>query len=230
MIQLALLFLFIADEPFEEFLEHETVQEEILVPTFEDSLIAPQEDRDELIEYVKEGEDSHLYLSSSCPFEELLERVVKPGSCVVNVGAKEGISTLALSSLVGPEGEVHSFNFSPEVFRAQYWNLVHNGVSNAKLYCNILQEGGKTLDALELKNVSLLIIDAHGREDLFLKGAGATIRRERPVIILNMLGGISLEQTDLYVREKFHKRMENIRKYDYTMQRISSSYYLGLPN
>jgi FkbM family methyltransferase len=58
------------------------------------------------------------------------ERVVKPGQIVVDVGANQGIYTLLLSRLVGPEGRVFAFEPAPAIFAALDENCRVNHADN----------------------------------------------------------------------------------------------------
>ena len=82
---------------------------------------------------------------------------------------------------------------------------------------------------MELEDVSLIRIDANGRENLILKGAEKTIQRCKPVLILNMLGGIAIERGDRFIKQEMDRRISDIRKMGYNLQRIEGSWYLGLP-
>lgn len=56
-----------------------------------------------------------------------LERTVRPGQTVVDVGANLGVFTLLLSRLVGPSGRVVALEPEPDLFRALDENCRRNG-------------------------------------------------------------------------------------------------------
>ncbi|WP_193186574.1 FkbM family methyltransferase [Nisaea sediminum] len=58
------------------------------------------------------------------------ERLVRPGSVVLDVGANIGLMSLHLSRLVGEAGTVHAFEPSPFAFGLLRHNLEANGVRN----------------------------------------------------------------------------------------------------
>ncbi len=212
---------------------------------FSGELIGPQENQEQLESYVQEfseeeyeivnGEDFRLFLSPGeqpqldKEIERLILRHVKNGSTVVEYGAKRGEGILQLIPILGPQGRVVAFESNPVLFRQMYWNLMLNGVQNAQIYCTVLGENEKTLDRHNLKNVSLIRVDASGREDVFLRGAENTIKSCKPVLIINILGGISLEYSDRYVKQEYESRLDNLHRMGYTTQCIRKNLYLALP-
>jgi FkbM family methyltransferase len=71
-----------------------------------------------------------------CPWEPevqtVIRRVVRPGDTVVDVGANEGLHTVLLSTLVGPEGTVYSIEPNPELLACL--ELTIRGLSNSHLH------------------------------------------------------------------------------------------------
>jgi len=63
----------------------------------------------------------------------LLERVVRPGMTVVDVGANVGCYTLVLSSLVGEKGWVMAFEPEPENAAMLRRNVEENGIRNVHI-------------------------------------------------------------------------------------------------
>lgn len=60
----------------------------------------------------------------------LLGLFVKPGACVVDVGANFGLYTKALADLVGPRGRVYSIEPVPETFDILTSNVARLGLKN----------------------------------------------------------------------------------------------------
>ena len=65
--------------------------------------------------------------------KRLLTETVRPGMCAVDVGANQGIASLLLSRLVGPEGKVIALEPDPRMAAALQKNLRTNGVTNVDL-------------------------------------------------------------------------------------------------
>jgi len=59
-----------------------------------------------------------------------LDRHVKPGMTVFDVGAHDGLYTLALAKRVGAHGRVVSFEPSPDTFEVLRTNVANNGFSD----------------------------------------------------------------------------------------------------
>lgn len=211
-------------EKIEEEIEN---QDQIL---FNPDLIAVQENRNELIAYLQDPyHPEPLSEELDQDYQILFERYVKKGMTVVEYGTGNGSEVLALANLVGEEGKVIAFESRPELFRQMYWLLVNNRVKNVTLYFTVLTEKEKTFDSFEFENISVMRINAQGREDIFLKGAKKAISENKPVLFLNMLGGIPIEVADRFVRQEFHIRLGQIHKMGYLTQRIKGSEYLALP-
>jgi FkbM family methyltransferase len=67
------------------------------------------------------------------PTQLLMQAVVRPGDCVVDIGANEGMMSLLAARLVGEEGRVIAFEPSPvprAIFQA---NLDRNGIRNVEI-------------------------------------------------------------------------------------------------
>ncbi len=64
----------------------------------------------------------------------VVQQLVKPGDCVLDVGANFGILTLLMSKLVGSHGTVHSFEPNPLVCKALTATLAHNRATNVQLH------------------------------------------------------------------------------------------------
>jgi len=78
----------------------------------------------------------------------LCSRIVRPGDTVLDVGANIGLTTLSLSSRVGPTGSVHAFEPNPALVELLERSLHHNRVSNVRLYPVAL---GSAAGRLELR-------------------------------------------------------------------------------
>jgi FkbM family methyltransferase len=64
----------------------------------------------------------------------IIERLVRPGDWVLDVGANIGLLTLWMSKLVGPHGRVHAFEPNPVLCRFLENTFTHNQVLNVKLH------------------------------------------------------------------------------------------------
>jgi FkbM family methyltransferase len=143
---------------------------------------------------------------------ELWARFLKPGDCVVDVGANIGALTLPLARLVGQTGKVFAFEPQPENFEllkrnveqlpqvearpcalgasagergiAQLTDLGHHNYGNVALSNDAtLQVRVETLDSIVGDAaVALIKVDVQGAEADVLEGARETIGRCRPLL------------------------------------------------
>lgn len=75
------------------------------------------------VEGIYEPECTNVFLS-----------LLRPGDCVLDVGANIGYFTLLSSSLVGSEGRVHAFEASPKIAQMLQKNIGLNDVSNVVVH------------------------------------------------------------------------------------------------
>lgn len=64
---------------------------------------------------------------------ELISCTLRPGDTFIDVGAHIGYYTVLASGLVGPDGEVHSFEPVPDIFSRLETNAALNNLENARL-------------------------------------------------------------------------------------------------
>jgi FkbM family methyltransferase len=83
----------------------------------------------------------------------LLERHVRPGMTVVDIGANIGCYTLVLSSLVGETGVVVAFEPGPDNVAALRGNVERNGVKNVRIEARAVSDRSGTA-TLELSRAS----------------------------------------------------------------------------
>ena len=174
------------------------------------------------------------YLIEEDPYQEaedigeearkLFKRYAKKGSVVIDFVSKYGGDALLFSHLVGVDGKVLAFVSDPDKLRALFWNLVRAHIQNTRIY-----HSSENLDALGLEDVSMIRIDAKGKEDVVLEKAKETIQRCRPALLIHMLGGISLELGDRYIKQEFESRLHQLQKWGYTTQHVEGMWYLALP-
>jgi FkbM family methyltransferase len=74
----------------------------------------------------------------------LIERVLRPGMSVVDVGANHGMFSLEAARLTGPEGLVHAFEPTPSTYRLLSNNIAVNDLETVKLFPCALWEAPGT--------------------------------------------------------------------------------------
>jgi len=148
--------------------------------------------------------------------QNLIERLVRPGMTVYDVGAQAGFYTLMFSAIVGVTG--HVIAFEPCAYEARYLldHLRLNSLSNAQVIqaavgavsglgrfstergsCqNQLQAEGMSpltvpvlaLDDAELSPPDVIKMDIEGGETDALLGARRMLREHRPVVLVALHG------------------------------------------
>jgi FkbM family methyltransferase len=145
----------------------------------------------------------------------LLEKMILPGTTVIDIGAHIGTHTLTMSRCVGSEGRVYAFEPQMKLYRELVMNMKINECHNVTAYRTAIgneegviqmlppypkNEGAtrigfggdyaliKPLDYFSLGNVSLIKIDVENFEQNVLEGAKETIMRSRPVILIEIMG------------------------------------------
>ena len=188
---------------------------------------------------------------------ELFEEHVEPGSVVVEVGAHVGSHTVSLARLAGPWGRVYAFEPQRKLHRELYHNLALNGLTNVVPLRYAIgagetrviemnpatpgNEGGtgvgaggdraelRSLDSFGFERVSLLKIDVEHYEDEVLAGAVETIRRNRPVILIEIVGGADYETAPPEVRERIHGTWGRLETLGYAVKPVFKHDYVALP-
>ncbi len=187
---------------------------------------------------------------------QLIETHAWPGTTAVDIGAHIGCHTLAMAKRVGAEGRVYAFEPQPKLHRELKVNMALNGMENVQTFCaavgdkdgeielsplkegnegsSVLQGGAgifvplMTLDSLHLKNVSLIKIDVEGMEDQVLAGAQNTLRENRPLILLEIMGGYLQEKAPENIKLKIESTLLFLRDLGFTVHRHSANDYLAI--
>lgn len=212
---------------------------------------------DQIEDYIKKdlrkGQSWEPHLTS------LIKKYVKPGSVAVDVGAHIGTHTLELSKAVGEQGKVYAFEPQSKIFRELVMNMELNRAKNVEFFRVALasssgrvelghldptNEGGAMvgvpgtgqyvtqlpLDAIDLTNVSLIKIDVEGLELDVLKGALNTIRKNRPVLLIEILGGLLPEKGTDKEKQELSERIQFIEGLGYRVKRLNNHWdYLAIP-
>lgn len=146
----------------------------------------------------------HLLLDGfyDLPRTELLQRLVKPGMTVVDVGANCGYFSLLAADLVGSQGRVHSMEAVPDNLRLLQQSVALNGFGDhLHTHQASLLDGGdnaenkrvaklpwQDLDDLFLSGtrVDFVRIGIEGYELLVLDGMKRIMRKEQPILLIEL--------------------------------------------
>ena len=126
----------------------------------------------------------------------LLGRLVRPGSTMMEVGAGVGAHAVFLGGLLGEAGHLFLYESRPVLQRILRQNLAANGVSNVTVMRRMLGSRGEgdgseeamptteTLDELQLERLDWLKVGASVAALDVLAGASETLWRLRPLLFL----------------------------------------------
>lgn len=180
---------------------------------------------------------------------KLFKQYVKEGDTVIDIGGHIGTHTIALSRCVGPTGKVHVFEPQAKLFTELLVNTSINACKNVVPHRVALgsQEGVayidhpcktnegmaqisskgervkvSALDSFAISNVSLIKIDIEGYEIEALKGALATLKQNRPVMIVEVFRGPECEQKLNFIRSLGYK-ISHLEDNDYLCESIPLS-------
>jgi FkbM family methyltransferase len=84
--------------------------------------------------------------------QRLMNRLIRPGMTVVDVGANIGLYSLFLAGLVGPQGRVIAFEPDPDLVALLRANCTANGVGNVEAHHAAL---GSKADRLMLQRLTI---------------------------------------------------------------------------
>lgn len=187
---------------------------------------------------------------------ELMQKYTRENSTAIDIGAHIGTHTLSLAKFVGEKGSVVAFEPQLKLFSELVMNMNLNGCNNVTAYRCALgdmekriemspaypgNEGGTgigfggdhakmvLLDAFELDNVSFIKMDVENFEYEVLLGAEKTILKNKPVMIIEIMGNIY--QPIPNRNEKVAKTLQWLEDRGYKLEYIDGSWsdWIAIP-
>jgi tetratricopeptide (TPR) repeat protein/precorrin-6B methylase 2 len=123
------------------------------------------------------------------PQLDLLGKLLRPGSTVLEVGAGIGVHALYLAQRLGPEGHLLASEARPVLQRMLRQNLPANGASNVTVLSQMVgglrgeTEMAESVDGLQLEQLILLMVGEDVDSLMVLEGAQETLWRLRPLLL-----------------------------------------------
>jgi tetratricopeptide (TPR) repeat protein len=144
---------------------------------------------------------------------DLLARIVRPGSTMLEVGAGVGAHAVFLGGLLGEAGHLFLYESRPMLQRILRQNLAANGVHNVTVMRRTIGSRGEgevleaamptteTLDELQMERLDWLKVNASVVALDVLGGASETLWRLRPLLFLAAQDEQSLREVAERARE-----------------------------
>lgn len=189
---------------------------------------------------------------------ECIRKHTKPNTIAIDLGAHIGIHTITMSKQVGPNGLVISFEPQSKIYRELRNNILLNECSHNVIplplavgeceqmieMCkpNLFNEGGIqigsggntakmiTLDSLNLNNVSCIKMDVESYELKVLHGSIETLKRNKPVIVFEILGGVDLKHPNRLETRKVKEIFNFLEREGYQVNLIHGNDFVATPN
>ncbi len=191
---------------------------------------------------------------------EIIQKYTFAGATVLDIGAHIGLHTVTLSRCVGEGGRVIAFEPQKKIYQELCQNLSLNSCYNVTPLCVALgekegfaylgeidpaNEGGRyisnrhfvekiplvSLDELELEHISFIKMDAENYEEEILKGGYKTLMRDRPILYIEIGGGILKQAEEKTSARKHLKRVLLMldKVFNYEVSLVYGRDYLALP-
>lgn len=189
--------------------------------------------------------------------KKLIEEHTRPGSAALDIGAHIGTHTMSMAKAVGVTGQVFAFEPQRKLFRELVENLKLNRMLNVTPLRFAIGEGDamivemgktatgneggtgigsggdqvelRTIDSFGFRRVSLVKIDVEGFENHVIRGAQETLARERPLLIVEILGGVVYDTATPEQRRMIDETKALIASLGYRVERVGPHDYMGFP-
>jgi FkbM family methyltransferase len=167
----------------------------------------------------------------------ILQRSIRPGMTVVDVGANIGYYALMCSALVRESGRVVCIEPDPANLNELRTNVVENGLQGMVtilaeaagdqdgtarfepgLNSHVVAHGShhvtvRQIDSLALGKVDFMKIDVEGYEGAVLDGAAETIERFRPTLFVELHPHLLTQHTHCAIVELLQRRYRRVSAY-----------------
>lgn len=181
------------------------------------------------------------------------------GRNVIDAGANLGLHSIALAKQAKHGEKIYALEPHPEIFSLTEQNCrnypsiecINRAASDREMEfympsilawenaggASVSQENhqgylpvrGVPIDSLALENIGLMKIDVEGHEWECIHGAAETLQRDRPVLIVEIMGGHDIRTASPEIAQAIRDRVHAICDYGYSPRQVSHHDYLFIP-
>jgi FkbM family methyltransferase len=184
----------------------------------------------------------------------IIDKLTRPGSLALDVGAHIGMHTVNMSRKVGPQGAVIAFEPNKKLYMELLDTLAINKCSNVIPISRALGDSEKRvvlnnirieqgpiqdgvgdliettrLDSLNIDNLSIIKMDIENYEYFALKGAQNTILKNRPVIIFECWIDADYKRSEPKKKANFDRVISLIESLGYEIYVIYCNDFIAFP-
>ena len=189
---------------------------------------------------------------------EKISPYINPEKSVIDAGANMGLHSIAFAKSIYDDQKVYAFECHPEIYPCLEYNSnfkiipSSSGLSshNHTAYVPSIYTHGfentadikvtddssleypvklKTIDSYEYDNIGFIKIDTEWHEDFVIDGAIDTINKNRPNMVIEIMGGHNIETAPKDIVDKINHTIQKVCDLGYTHQQISYHDFLFLP-
>lgn len=117
------------------------------------------------------------------PVSRIIDKYVKPGMTVFDVGANIGIHTCRMAKMAGRNGKVVAFDPDAGILEELKYNLQLNDLKNVVVENTALTDIN-SLNKYATDKIDFIKIDTDGYECKIIRGGRETIRKFKPVMVI----------------------------------------------
>lgn len=168
--------------------------------------------------YSNPSRDMFAYKNIYNSYEKkIIENYLQKKSNCIDVGANIGFFSYLFLKTVGKDGKIFAFENIPEVFHI----LKKNFEIEQNVICNFgtvgVEKESLIIDNIVNCKIHFIKIDIDGADYFALKSCEQIIKRDRPIIIIELS-----EASEREHKVNYSKTIEFLLKYDYNIYEIGS--------
>lgn len=144
---------------------------------------------------LSESQDSEIYYAGHCEptVVRIIKKYVREGMFVFDIGARKGEHTLRLAKIVGEKGRVFAIDPDKQALSILRSNLELNNIENVIIEAIAFADSNYEMQKITLdeyvkinniEKIDFIKIDAEGYEYKIIKGGMNSIKKFKPIMVL----------------------------------------------